>query len=448
MLNLDFDYRKYLDALAAGGANYTRIYTGSYFEPQHKWFKNHSLGPADGRHCLPWGRSSVPGYAKGGNKFDLDTWNLEFVRRLKDYVRYAGSKGIVVEVALYNAHKPLTWPFHPLQIDNNVNGVGNVGFVDFQAIQEPKLLEYQKAYVRKVTREVNEFDNVIIEIIDEPTIRSQAYTGTSGERATAWISEMINTVIAAEADLSNKHLIAQQVEGGGEYGPVDFSADPRLSVIVGQYVWQNGNQVGAMKLLDQKYGLNKIIVLNETSIYPIWYPQGDRVADSRVEAWEFIAGGGGGFNQLNSLYTTGNEDAAGTDNHVILRQLKVLQEFMHSLDFIRMRPDAQMLASPVPPGTFARGISEPGRQYAFYIHHSRNPKGNDSQFLCYEVQPGSYQEDLDLRLAPGQYRAEWVSPASGTVLETTMLAHKGGVRRLRTPRYEVDVALRIKRSNP
>jgi hypothetical protein len=449
VLNLDFDYRKYLDALAAGGANYTRVYTGSYFEPQHKWFKNHSLGPADGRHCLPWGRSSTPGYVNGGNLFDLDTWNPEFFRRFKDYVRYAGRKGIVVEVALYNAQKNWTWPFHPLHLPNNVNGVGKVGFEDFQAIQEPKLFEYQKAYVAKITREVNEFDNVILEIIDEPTIRSGVATvGTSGERATAWIAAMMDTVRSAEAGLPKKHLIAQQVEGGGKYGPVDFSGDPRLSVIVGQYIWQNGNQVGALKLLDQKYGLNKTVELNETSVYPLWYPQGDRLAHSRAEAWEFIVGGGGGFNQLNSLYSTGNEDAAGTGNDAILRQLRLLRDFMHSFEFLRMRRDPELIAGGVPAGAFARGISEPGRQYALYIHHSRNAKNNDSLFLCYETVPGSYREDLELRIAAGKYLVEWVSPATGKVLESLNISHAGGNRRFSTPRYEVDLALRVRRQVP
>lgn len=443
VLNLDFDYRKYLDALAAGGANYTRVYPGSYFEPQHKWFRNHSLGPADGRHCLPWGRSSTPGYVKGGNLFDLDTWNPEFFRRLKDYVRYAGTKGIVVEVALYNAQKNWTWPFHPLHFGNNVNGVGKVGFEGFQAIEEQKLYAYQKAYVSKITQEVNEFDNVIIEIIDEPTIRSGgATTGTFGEQATPWISGMIDAVKAA--DTPNRHLIAQQVEGGGKYGPVDFSADPRVSVITGQYVWQNGNQVGSMKLLDHKYGENKAIEFNETSVYPLWYPQGDKLGDSRVEAWEFIIGGGAGFNQLSSLYSTGNEDGAGTDVEAVLRQLRLLREFLYSFDFLRMRRDSNLVTGKLPAGVFGRAISEPGRQYALYMHHSRNPKDNESLFLCYEVQPGSYQDRVELRLAPGRYRAEWVAPATGKVIESLTFQHASGTRAMTTPRYEVDVALRIR----
>jgi hypothetical protein len=41
--------------------------------------------------------------------------------------------------------------------------------------------------------------------------------------------------------------------------------------------------------------LHKPIELNETFYYPGWY-KGDKVAASRVEAWEFMVGGGAGFN--------------------------------------------------------------------------------------------------------------------------------------------------------
>src|SRR5688572_16968424 len=36
VMNLDFDYRKYLDTLAADGMNYTRVFSGAYVEPQDR----------------------------------------------------------------------------------------------------------------------------------------------------------------------------------------------------------------------------------------------------------------------------------------------------------------------------------------------------------------------------------------------------------------------------
>ena len=94
-------------------------------------------------------------------------------------------------------------------------------------------------------------------------------------------------------------------------GPCDFTAHPDVSVIVTQYAWEGSHeQMGGLMALDYEYDKNKPIDFNETDYYPTWY-QGDRIADSRVEAWEFIVGGGGSFNQLNGLYTV--RDPGGED---------------------------------------------------------------------------------------------------------------------------------------
>lgn len=443
VLNMDFNYVKYLDALAAGGANYTRIYTGAYFELEDKWFKNQSLGPSDNRHCLPWGRSNIPGYSKGGNKFDLDTWNPDYFKRLKDFISYAGDKGIVVEVCLYNAQKPWTWDYQPLNVNCNVNNVGNCKHNDFQTLKDAKLVRYQKAYVNKITGSINEFDNVILEIIDEPTIISGTGPGSNASEVVPWISEMLNTVLETEKALPKKHLIAQQVEGGASQGIVDFSADARISVIVGQYTWQNGNQVGAFKLLDDKYKLAKMIEFNESVIYPMGYDKGNALDDSRVEAWEFIVGGGGSYNQLNSLYTTHNEDAAGTDNDKALRQLMALKTFMHSFDFVKMQRNTLFLCTNDSTKSNVRSICEPGKQYAFYIHHSKNSNNNPSSFLYYQAEPGNFKENITFNITPGTYRADWINPVKGSVIRAEYFTVKKDKYKLTTPQYSVDIALKI-----
>ncbi len=112
-------------------------------------------------------------------------------------------------------------------------------------------------------------------------------------------------------------------------GPLDLSGSPNVSIIVTQYVWQSGFQMGGMKALDLEYQHNKPIELNETDWYPVWY-KGDVVADSRVEAWQFIVGGGGSFNHLNGRYTV--DDPAGNtpDNAQVLGAVRNLREFMYT----------------------------------------------------------------------------------------------------------------------
>ena len=173
---------------------------------------------------------------------------------------------------------------------------------------------------------------------------------------------MIDVICATEEQLPYKHLIAQQV-CGVLGGPGDFSKDVRVQVITGQYVWMvAGGQLGGMRLLDSVYDRNKPIELNETSYYPIWYEEGDRVSAVRVEAWEFVVGGGAGYNHLNALYSTFNPAAHGTGTRLIVGTLKTLKEFMNSFVFVRM--GAYFVSGPIPMWSFARCICEPGKQYA------------------------------------------------------------------------------------
>jgi hypothetical protein len=196
-----------------------------------------------------------------------------------------------------------------------------------------------------------------------------------------------------------------------------------------------------MKGLDFEYHHNKPIELNETAYYPMWY-KGDAVAASRVEAWEFMVGGGASFNHLNARFTA--EDPAGKtpDNAQVLTALQKLRDFLYSFDFVKMRADKSFVVSGIPQGAYCRGISQPGEQYALYHHHSELEERNH----FYIVTPGKYRENLVLNLPPGAYKAEWVDPAFGSVLSSSTLTHQGGNQSLAAPKHAVDIALRIKRT--
>ena len=123
VINLDFKYDIYLDALAADGLNLTRLFVGSYLEkPGDFGIRYNTLAPAPGRAITPWARSSTDGFAGGGPKFDLDRWDPAYFARLKDFVAKADARGIVVEVVMFSNWygKGTMSPLHP---SNNVNGL-------------------------------------------------------------------------------------------------------------------------------------------------------------------------------------------------------------------------------------------------------------------------------------------------------------------------------------
>ena len=438
VINLDFDYVAYLDGLKAYGMNYTREWPGALLEKVGEFYQGNTMGPRPDRTIVPWARSNTPGYVYGGNKFDLDKWNPEFFARLKDFIAKAAERGIVVEVNFFNSQYTDRWPLSPLYYQNNIQGVGKCDFKDAQTLKYPDLVQRESDYVRKITQEVNGFDNVILEICDEPSLFTPA------AEAGPWVGHLLEVVHSTEAQLPKKHLVAQQVQGGIG-GPIDFSNSPLLSIIVGQYVWgaEQGSsaQMGGIKGLDFEYQHNKPIEFNETPYFPFQYLIGDPVSASRVEAWEFIVGGGGSFNHLNGRYTVENPAGNTPDNAQVLGALRSLKNFIYSFDFIKMSPDTSFVVSGVPRGAYCRGISQPAEQYALYHHHS--VLADSKEF--YVTTPGKYAETLVLDLPGGTYKAEWVDPASGSVLGSATFAHQGGNKILGTPEHTVDVALRIKR---
>ena len=179
VLNPDFDYRIYLQTLARDGLNFTRIFTGSYFEPQGAFgIRKNTLAPDGARALTPWARSATPGFPAGGNRFDLARWDDAYFRRLRDFVRLAGEHGVVVEITLFSSiYGDAQWAINPLNPAGNVNGTDSVARQRVHTLQNGDLLAHQERMVRKVVRELNAFDNVIYEIQNEPWADNGALAG-------------------------------------------------------------------------------------------------------------------------------------------------------------------------------------------------------------------------------------------------------------------------------
>jgi hypothetical protein len=249
VINLDFDYLPYLDCLAGHRLNYTRIYPGTLIEREGDFIADNTLAPRSDRLLLPWARSSTPGFALEGNKFDLDSWDERFFSRLRDFVAKASEREIVVEICFFNGQHEKNWCIQALYHANNIQQEGTCDHVGFQTLRETALVARQEAYVVKIVQEVNEFDNVVLEICDEPGLY-----GTPAEEYHAWISRMIDVVMKTESSLRYRHLIAQQMEGDLG-GPGDFSDYERVSIITGQYVWnQVAKHIGGMFTVNNPAG--------------------------------------------------------------------------------------------------------------------------------------------------------------------------------------------------
>ncbi|MBI5008946.1 MAG: hypothetical protein HZB98_04725, partial [Bacteroidia bacterium] len=151
VMNLDFDYVKYLDELAACGLNITRTFTGVYVEPSGAFgIKKNTMAPAPERYIAPWARSSEPGYSNGGNKFDLNRWDEAYFTRLKDFIAEAGKRNIVVELDLFSCiYDTIQWKLSPLYYSNNINNMQIIkDWKEVLSLRQPELLDVQDKMAR------------------------------------------------------------------------------------------------------------------------------------------------------------------------------------------------------------------------------------------------------------------------------------------------------------
>ena len=412
--------------------NYTRISPGADVEVPGYFVADNTLGPGVDELLLPWARSDQPGYSQGGAKFDLERWDEAYFERLIGFVAEAGRREIVVEICFFNCMYPDMWSHSALNAANNIQGIGTMTHIECQTLADPHLILHQEAYVREITRRLNPFDNVIFEIIDEPTLR-----GTPDTQAARWINRMIDVVVDVEESLPRQHLITNQIMGSPG-GPLDFSSDPRIGMATGQYIDRDlGQQVGGMVLLDTVWWLDKPIELNETSYFPAWYEEGDKIAAVRAEAWEFVVGGGAAYNHLSADYTCANPSAAGSLTIGVMEMLSRLRAFMERFDLARMRPWDP--ATQATGHVYWRGMADHGRHYALYIHHSRLIKRQR-----YHPIFGNYRHEIMLNVPPGTYRLTWVDPVSLQRIGESTIEHDDYVLTVSTPEHTMDIAMELK----
>ena len=412
VLNLDFDYVTYLNTLKADGLNLTRTFAGAYVEHSAAFnISNNTLAPLPNRFLCPWSRSATPGYANGGNKFDLHRWDDAYFKRLKDFVAQAGKRGIVVEFVLFCPfYEEAQWNLSPMNAINNVQGIGAASRTNVYTLGRNELLPVQEALVRKCVTELKGFDNLYYEICNEPYF---------GGVTLDWQAHIARLVVETEKKQKSKHLIAQNIANGSARIQ---NPDPNVSIF-------NFHYATPPEAVPANYGLNKVIGDDETGF------KGTADSIYRLEAWEFILAGGAVFDHLDYSFTVGHENGSfalplkqpGGGSPALRRQLKVLKDFIHSFDFIRLKPNNYLFKGGIPAGATARALAEPGKAYAIYVR-------------------GGTQANLKLDLLAGTYEVAWLNPRTGSLDKKETLNHRGGSVTVASPDYEEDIALRIVRS--
>lgn len=435
VLNPDFDDRTYLATVAADGLNLTRLFVGSYVERSGDFgIAQNTLAPAPGRALVPWARSNEPGYALGGDKFDLDRWDPAYFERLHGFVAAAREAGVVVEVTLFSSHYGGGWEQSPLHVSNNVNGVSDVPKERANTLDNGHLRARQEALVRKIVSELRDADNVYFEVQNEPWADRavtvdvlhpyiepgemkvegmfwQNRVDLADAASLEWQAWIASVVADQERQQGSRHLIAQNY-ANFRYPLKDV--DPAISIVNFHYAWPEA------ATLNQALG--RALGFDESGF------AGREDATYRRQAWEFLLSGGSVFSHLDYSFAVGHEDgtavspAPGGGSPALRRQLGVLKTFLMGFDLPALAPRPDLVVAA--PGAYVRCLAEPGAAYALYA-------------------AGDGDTPLVLELPKGGYRAEWVDVLTGGVVDSSTLEHDGGRARLQSPPYDTDIALRV-----
>ncbi len=195
------------------------------------------------------------------------------------------------------------------------------------------------------------------------------------------------------------------------------AAHPAVSVF--NFHYANTDAVSA------NFALNKVIGDNETGF------KGTGDTPYRQEAWDFILAGGGLFNHLDYSFAAGFENGTfaypstqpGGGNAGFRRQMKVLSDFIHRFEFVRMHPDDSVVRSTAPAGVTAHALV------------------SDTAMAIF-VKGGGSGTTLSVQLPPGSWTAEWIDTVTGATVRRVD-AVGDGLRVVEAPPFGTDIALRL-----
>jgi hypothetical protein len=430
VLNLDFDYRLYLETLGKEGFNYTRIFTGTYIEPVENIFgiRKNTLSPLPGKFIAPW-------FSEEG-KYDLERFNPGYFERLKDFLSVAEKQGIIVEVTLFTSiYNESMWALNPFNVRNNINGVGDISYKRVNTLSIGGHLKCQEAYIKKMVQELNGFDNFFFEIQNEPWSDNQNLAGfvnegdnnihsrpwqrelvVANDASMEWQAWVVSLITKEEDTLPKSHLIAQNI-CNLQYDQKEIPED--VSIINFHYAYPEA----------VKMNLNKgcMIGLDETG----FMPQDENLYLD--QAWRIILSGAGLYNNLDYSFTAGNERGdwpipesnPGWGGPEFRKKLSILVETMEQIPYVEMDFSDSLLKSE----SLAMkqyGLQKPGELYLVFL------EGYEHEALVPDV-------------AVGEYEVSFINVRSGERKVETLSLGKG--ERLDAPKEEDVLAIMLKRSD-
>ncbi|NJK96704.1 MAG: hypothetical protein HC905_18880 [Bacteroidales bacterium] len=194
--------------------------------------------------------------------------------------------------------------------NNNTLITDSLSFRNVNTSDNGPLMKIQEKYVRRIVQDLNAFGNLIYEIQNEPWSDNpelvekisdvdtlvhpfawQKIVEIANTRSLEWQTRIASIISEEEAQLPNKHLIAQNISN---FRFKIENPDPQISIFNFHYAYPEAASVNL--------NLNKAIGLDETGFMP------HNDFHYRSQAWKFMLAGGALYNNLDYSFTVGFED--------------------------------------------------------------------------------------------------------------------------------------------
>jgi hypothetical protein len=464
------NYPAFIDRLAQSGLNTLRLWIGL----------NHSPG-LERNLAAPYANEQPFAYNSGLGKWDLNTPDTVYWDRLKCVIGYAGTKGVIVEVTLFDPWSG-DWTKGPWRSTKNIQGIGFTQKAYFgRYVNDPTRTDdpanapartEQEDLVRYAVSQLNAYPNLIWELANEAELPPGI-----GAPAGRWQNRIAQVLIGEEALPGRiEHPFIAEVHTEA-LSAVLLNAvnNPYLNaadVVAAHYVTvePGAGDYGAIELIRTKQGLTgyttRAFGFNETRSTP----DPSIPSSARSEAWEFAINEGGLYDNYNLQF----RNSSGTihaDTNKVFTQLGVLKTFLVGLNLDSMSRDAcgagcwlsgqGAYKNPEPAcggwsGNKYWATMHSTNNYVAYFHHSKDTASSVvpiNNFSRYEPPPAgcSYQETT-LQFKPGvngTYFVDWVNPTNGALLvpSINLGSLTAGVTYAvpSSPSYVYDVVLRIRK---
>jgi hypothetical protein len=380
-----FDYDGYLKFLSAHNMNFFRLWEWTL---SNGGTATEEYEPYSGPYHA-WQRTG-PGIANDGKpKFDVTKFEQRYFDRMRQRILQAGQRGIYVSVMLFNSfefqYDVNSADGNPFAGANNINGISceKTCPIDFSQAPSAGAWAVEQAYLRKVIDTVNDLDNVLYEVGNEPP----------SPTADVWQAQVVSYVKSYEAGKPKQHPVG--------VNPGTGTTDAALYAMPGDWV-----SPGA--LVPAANATTKVVV-SDTD-HSCYYTCLQRLGSAgQLEwAWEnFTSGNNLLFmdpylvqwkdrNSPEGLCSGGQCTALDPRWETIRSAIAQTRTFAEKINLTAMRPRGDLSSS-------GFCLASPGSEYLIYRPAARG----------WRARVPWLSHSLTIKMVAGVYHYEWFSPTLG-----------------------------------